>query len=282
MKQHPVYRFIWITANFLLLIAVAAFVASSVWEYSTRQYLNGFSDAVVPHDASPEQKVESILLWMAHGPARQSAQEPDAILARDPRNTLNYEKLLDVCGGATNAFLNLSVSSGVRARRLLLLDSHRLTTHVVAEVWIGGRWIVADPAFRLILRDASGHMLTAADLENQDTFQQATRVVPGYLRAYNYSLTSHVRLSRIPVIGSSLRHLLDWIWPHWDEFLNWTLILERDSLAALVCSFIVLVFLMLTRLYLGHYGEKKLGVARIRLRKQVWQASSALLGNQRI
>jgi len=282
MKQHPVYRFIWITANFFLVAAVAAFITSSIWEYSTRQYLYGFSDAVVPHDVSPEQKVEAILSWMAHGPSRQTLQDSDAILARDPRNTLNYEKLLDVCGGATNAFLNLSVSSGLRARRLLLLDSHRLTTHVVAEVRIDGRWVVADPAFRMILRDTSGHMLTAVDLENQNTFREATGAVPGYSRAYNYLLTSHVRLSRIPVIGLPLRRSLDWIWPRWDEFLNWTLILERDSLAALVCSFIALVFLMLTRLYLGHYGEEKLGVARVRLRKQVWQASSALLGNQRI
>jgi hypothetical protein len=134
----------------------------------------------------------------------------------------------------------------------------------------------------MILRDASGRMLTATDLEDQIIFQQATGAVPGYLRAYNYLDTSHVRLSRIPIIGSPLRNTLNWIWPRWDEFLNWTLILERDSLAALVCSFLALVFLMLTRLYLGHYGEKKLGVARVRLRTQVWQASAALLGNQRI
>jgi hypothetical protein len=282
MKRHPVFRCIGITANFFLALAVLVFAASAVWEYSTRQYLNGFSDAVVPHDVSPEQKVESILLWMAHGAARESGSGTDAFLARDPHNTLNYEKLIDVCGGATNAFLNLSESSGLRARRLLLLDSRRLTTHVVAEVVIDGRWIIVDPAFRLILRDNSGRMLTSVDLENQETFRQATGAIPGYLPAYNYSLTTHVRLSRIPLVGPSLRRALDWMWPHWEEFLNWTLILERDSFAAFVLSFIALVFLLLTRLYLGHYGEQKLGVARTRLRKHVWQASAALMGNQRI
>jgi hypothetical protein len=282
MKRHPVFRLIWTTSNFFLTLAALIFAASAVWEYSTRQYLNGFSDAVVPHDVSPQQKVESILVWMAHGPARESAPGMDAVLARDPHNTLNYEKLMEVCGGATNAFVNLSVSSGLHARRLLLLDSHRMTTHVVAEVFIDGHWIVVDPAFRLILRDSSRRMLTSVELGNQETFREATGAIPGYSRAYNYSLTTHVRISRVPIVGPSLRRALDWIWPHWDEYLNWTLILERDSFAAFVLSFIALVFLMLTRLYLGHYGEQKLGVARAHLRKQVWQAGVTLAGQQRI
>lgn len=282
MKRHPVYRIAWISTNCFLTIAVAAFIASTIWEYSTRQYLKGFSDAVVPHDVSPQKKVESILIWMAHGPARQDLHDSAAILERDPRNTLNYEKLLDVCGGATNAFLNLSVSSGLRARRLLLLDSHRMTTHVVAEVLLDGRWIVVDPAFRVIMRDSSGRMLTRDDLENRELFRQATSRLPGYLPVYDYSVTAHVRISHVPIIGKFLRSTLDWMWPPWDEFLDWTLILERDSLAAFFCSFVVLVFLMFTRLFLGHYGEKKLGVSHVRLRRQVWQAGVVLMGNQRI
>ena len=282
MHRHPVYRVLWVICNSLLSLVVAIFISSAIWEYSTEQYLKGFSDAVVPHEVTPQQKVESILTWMAHGPARESAQDAGELLARDPRNTLNYKKLLQVCGGATNAFLNLSVSSGLRARRLLLLDSHGLTNHVVAEVWLDNRWIIVDPAFRVILRDNSGRMLTREDLENRKIFHQATDAIPDYLPVYGYSLTAHARISRLPLVGNSLHSTLDSMWPHWEEFLNWTLLLERDSLAALVCSFIALVFLVLTRLFLGHYGEKKLGVARVRLRKQVWQASVTLMGNQQI
>lgn len=282
MRSHPVYRVIWAVSNSLLSIVVALFISSGIWEYSTEQYLRGFSDAVVPHEAPPQQKVESILMWMAHGPARENAQDADEFLMRDPHNTLNYEKLLRVCGGATNAFLNLSVSSGLRARRLLLLDSRGLTNHVVAEVWLDNRWIVVDPAFRVILRDNSGRMLTREDLENRKIFHQATDAIPGYLPVYAYSLTAHARISRVPLVGNFLRNALERMWPRWEEFLNWTLVLERDSLAALVCSFIALVFLVLTRLFLGHYGEKKLGVARVHLRKQVWQASAVLMGNQHI
>jgi Transglutaminase-like superfamily len=282
MNRHPVYRVIWTTSNILLALIVVIFVASAVWEYSTRQYLKGFSDAVVPRDVSTEEKVQYILTWMAHGPARQAIQDTDDLLTRDPRNTLNYEKLIDVCGGATNAFINLAVSSGIRARRLLLLDSRHLTTHVVAEVWVDGRWIIADPAFRVILRDHTGRMLTRTDLEDPEILRQATGMLPGYDPLYNYSHTVHVRVTRLPFIGSSLRSVLDRIWPSWEEFLDWTLLLERDSLAALIGSFILLVFLMLTRLYLRQYGEKKLGVAHIHLRRKFWEAGATLLGNQRI
>jgi hypothetical protein len=282
MSRHLVYRFAWISTNILLAAIVVIFISSAIWECSTRQYLKGFSDAVVPHEVSPRQKVESILMWMAHGPARENSEDADDLFARDPHNTLNFEKLLEVCGGATNAFLNLSVSSGLHARRLLLLDSHGMTTHVVAEVWLDNRWIVVDPAFREILRDSSGRMLTREDLEDGKVFQQATSNIQGYLPAYNYSFTAHARISRIPIVGQFLGDTLARVWPQWEEFLNWTLVLERDSLAALVCSFIALVFLMLTRLFLGHYGEKKLGVAHIHLRKQVWRASATLIGNQRI
>lgn len=219
---------------------------------------------------------------MAHGPARQEIQRPTEIFARDPHNTLNYEKLLQVCGGATNAFLNLSVSSGLRARRLLLLDSHRMTTHVVAEVLIDGRWVVVDPAFRAFMRDRSGRMLTRDDLENREFLRQATSTLPGYLPGYDYSIRAHVRISHVPIVGNFLRSTLDSMWPRWEEFLDWTLILERDSLAAFFCSFIALVFLMFSRLFLGHYGENKLGVSHVHLRRQFWQAGTMLMGNQRI
>jgi len=282
MKRHSVYKFIWISSNVLLALVFIIFAVSAVWEYSTRQYLKGFSDAVVPHDAAPEQKVEAILAWMAHGPARQSAPDADELLTRDPHNTLNYKKLIDVCGGATNAFINLSVSSDLRVRRLLLLDANRLTTHVVAEVWIDGRWIVVDPAFRVVLKNAAGATLTREELENPEVLRQATEAIPDYLPIYNYSGTVHVRVSRIPVVGTMFRNILNRVWPHWEESLDWTLLLERDSFAALVGSFIALVLLMLTRLYLRQYGEKKLGFAHMHLRRKFWQAGVTLMGNQHI
>ncbi len=94
----------------------------AVWEYSTTSYLKGFSDAIVPSSGTAEAKVEAILAWMQHGPERRSTATPSSPMAlRDPEDTLNYRGLLDVCGSATNAFVNLAQSSGLRSRRLLLL-----------------------------------------------------------------------------------------------------------------------------------------------------------------
>ncbi len=58
---------------------------------------------------------------MSTGPQRPRADHPENLPPRDPQETLNYRQLLDVCGSATNAFLNLSRSGGLETRRLLLL-----------------------------------------------------------------------------------------------------------------------------------------------------------------
>jgi len=130
--KHIVFKFVWRTTNALLVLCLAGMVYSAGWEYSVRQYLKGFSDAVVPASATPEQKVEAILSWMRSGPPRAIAINPDALPQRDPETTLNYKQLLSVCGTATNAFLNLARSSDLSVRRLLLLTPERTTKHVVA------------------------------------------------------------------------------------------------------------------------------------------------------
>ena len=94
---------------------------------------------------------------------------------RNPIDTLNFQALLQVCGTATNAFENLAVSGGLRARRLLLLDSSLRTKHVDAEVLVNGRWMVVDPAFRVILRSPDGQALTRYELAIPAAFSAATR-----------------------------------------------------------------------------------------------------------
>ena len=281
MGRHPVYRYFWLAVNILLVFAIVALIYGSVWEYSTRQYLRGFSDAVVPSGAAPQQKVEAILGWMQHGPTRLNVQDPTELLTRDPRASLNFRQLLEVCGGATNAFVNLAMSSGLNARRLLLLDSHRMTTHVVAEVKMDGRWIVVDPGFHFIARDDAGRFLTREDLEDPQVLQKVTANLSGYLPIYNYSSTAHVRLSRIPVVGVYLRKTLNWVWPSWEESVNWTLLLERDSFAFFAASILALVFMVFVRQSLGFYGKRKLGVERKRFRQQFWQVGTLLFGQQR-
>src|SRR5207344_3265055 len=124
-NEHRIFRGVWWLVNLLLFVALLFTIATGIREYSVRKYLSGFSDAVVPEAASPLEKVEAILAWMSNGPPRLEASDTQKLSAHDPTDTLNYRQLLEVCGSATNAFLNLSRSAGLETRRLLLLTPER-------------------------------------------------------------------------------------------------------------------------------------------------------------
>src|SRR5258708_11322265 len=159
MNRHSIVRVCWHEVNVLLAVFMMAVVYGAIWEFSTQSYLKGFSDAVIPSSDNPEQKVGSILSWMARGPARRYDSDAGDLDLRDPKETLNIEQLLRVCGTATNAFVNLADSSGLHARRLLLLDENsRISKHVVVEVLIDDRWVVVDPSYRTFLRLPNGRL----------------------------------------------------------------------------------------------------------------------------
>ena len=198
------FQVAWYLVNALLVVAVAASLYSIGWEFSTRRYLKGFSDAIVPATAPGDEKVQAILNWMAHGPARLPYGPSPAVPDRDPTDTLNYDALLQVCGTATNAFINLTSTGNLSVRRLLLVDSNMLTKHVVAEVLVDGRWIIVDPAYRLVLRDAQGHTLTREDLTDPKTFAEATQNIPG-LRSHLHFRPHHPCAHRAyPFLGCSI------------------------------------------------------------------------------
>src|SRR5262250_2220344 len=137
-KRHRLFLLTWYGVNFLLIVAVVAGAYTTAWEYSTRRYLKGFSDAIIP-DTPVEEKIQSILNWMSSPAAQLTPVFVGEPSARNPIDTLNFQALLRVCGTATNAFVNLAVSNGLASRRLLLLDSYFATKHVDAEVLVDGR-----------------------------------------------------------------------------------------------------------------------------------------------
>jgi Transglutaminase-like superfamily len=279
MEKHPIIRVWWFAVNALLLVSLVALLYSGGWEFSTRSYLKGFSDAIIPASDDPEQKIEAILQWMAHGPVRRSAADPGGLAARDPEDTLNIQQLLEVCGTATNAFVNLAQSNGLHARRLLLLDQDGLSKHVVVEVLIGDRWVVVDPSYHFILRLPDGHFPARAELKDLAIFRAATQSIPNYPAAYTYESTVHVRLRRIPFIGRYLRKAFDFIWPPWEEAINWTLLVERESFAMLVASIFLFCFALAARLLLGWYCWSRLGLPRERLRDQILRVGQNLVGS---
>jgi hypothetical protein len=273
-NQAAIFRVLWRATNILLIASVLFLGYATMWEYSLRRYLKGFSDAVVPQAATPEEKVEAILIWIRSGPLRPLAAHPDKLAFRDPETTLNYRQLLAICGTATNAFLNLSRSAGLDARRLLLLTPDYHTKHVVAEVNIDGRWIIVDPTFRVVLRDSMGHTLTRKDLQNPAIFKQATANLPNYLPDYNYQTFAHVRIARLPLDGLGLRRALTKAFPDWDEVFDWSLLLERESLFVLFAAFLSFLFFFSLRALLAWYADHRARVPRYHLRSHVARAGA--------
>ncbi len=276
-NRHRLFRAVWYAGNILLIFALLLAAYSVVWEYSTRRYLKGFSDAVVPESSPAVEKVEAILNWMSRGPARQHSSEIVSGPDRDPTDTLNYASLLRVCGSATNAFINLADSAGLTARRLLLLNSQRVTAHVVAEVLIDGRWIVVDPAFRLIPRGSDGRLLSREDLMDPAILSAATHGVPGYSPAYTFDRAVHIRVSRLRYVGLPLRMALDRFIPGWEDSAAASLLLERESLATMVLALAAVFLLAILRVALRWYGERRLGIRPVRIRQQVRRAFYAFM-----
>jgi hypothetical protein len=274
-SRHRIFRGIWWSSNLLLAVAFVAMLYSCVREYSVRRYLDGFSDAIVPNTLPEVERVQAILDWMRAEPSRANATDPGALSARDPEITLTYRQLLNVCGTATNAFLNLARSSDLRVRRLLLLSPDRKTKHVVAEVLMDERWVIIDPTYRVIMKDAQGHFLTRKDLQNPAIFSQATSVIPNYPQEYNYNQFAHVRLARLPLEGLHLRRLLDGIYPGWDETVDWSLLLERESFFYLVLSLTATLFFLLSRAVLAWYADSRLRIPRFHLREHALRAGAA-------
>ena len=245
------------------------------WEYSVRRYLNGFSDAIVPAAGTPELKIEAILSWMKHGPARQAGGPSTLVPDRDPVETLNYASLLRVCGSATNAFINLADSGGLEARRLLLLGSDWQTKHVVAEVLVDKRWIVVDPTFHHIFRDADGNYLTRSQLVDPTVFAAATLSISNYEPSYTFERTAHVHTTHISYVGAGMRRVLSAVAPTWDESTTATLFFERQSFAAMIVAILLLVFAILLRGFFISLGETRLNIQRTRLRTKVHRAALA-------
>jgi len=274
---HTLFRAVWYAGNVLLILAILLAAYSAVWEYSTRKYLKGFSDAVVPFSSSDEAKADAILRWMSDGPSRQIAGPDASSPDRDPADTLNYASLLRVCGSATNAFINLGDSAGLMVRRLLLLDSQRTTKHVVAEVLIDGRWIVIDPAFRRVMRGSDGSLLTREQLSDPTIFSAATRDIKGYDPSNTFESTAHVRIYRLRFAGSALRSALNRLLPDWEDSTAISLLMERESLATMVAALVLVFLLGLLRVGLRWYGEKRLGIRPVRVRQQIRRAIHAFV-----
>ncbi len=128
----------------------------------------------------------------------------------------------------------------------------------------------------MIIRDAQGHLLTRQDLQNPAIFKQAVSAIPNYPREYNYEHSAHVRLERVPLFAVlHLRRVLDAIFAGWDEAVDWSLLLERESFFYLVLSAVATLFFLLLRAVLAWYADSRLRIPRFHLREHAIRAGAA-------
>jgi hypothetical protein len=113
-------------------------------------------------------------------------------------------------------------------------------------------------------------------------FAEAASTIPNYPREYNYDNFAHVRLARLPLDGFHLRHVLDRVYPGWDESIDWNLILERESFFYMVASAAAFSFFLLMRTVLGWYADRRLRIPRFHLREHVVRAGAAFVSTPEI
>jgi len=69
------------------------------------------------------------------------------------------------------------------------------------------------------------------------------------------------------------------VFPKWQEAVNWTLVLERESFAVMTLALLLTCFSVAARFALSWYGERRLGITRVRLREQLIRAGATLLNS---
>ena len=111
MKYSKLITFGRHLSRIFVFAGVALFLYGLIWNYATRRYLKGFSDAIVPLEGSPEQKSLALLDWLRHTPERMDSSASEAS-PRDPVGVVQDARLLKVCGSASNAFINLAEAAG--------------------------------------------------------------------------------------------------------------------------------------------------------------------------
>jgi len=271
------FTVVWRFANGLIIISLGLLLFGLFWNLLTREYLQGFADAIVPLNGSDEQKTEALLAWLAHTPGRVRGFARSGFDDRNPVDVLHDERLLKVCGSTANAFINLAAVAGLKTRRLLLVNESGGTKHVTAEVLLRGRWVVVDPTSGSMFKDASGRLLSKEELRDPRVFLEAISHIPRYPAMYSFERTAYLHLERLPLLGRPLRRTLDRLLPGWEVALDWGYVPEHPSLWPVLVALVLLGFSIPVRIFLAWYGRKHLRFNRIQFRERLARVGQALL-----
>jgi len=134
------------------------------------------------------------------------------------------------CGSQSSVVVALLQARGIPSRHLFVFNRRGESVHDIVEARIGGRWVVADPQFRLVFRRPDGQLATARDLADDKRILHAfADSIPRYAGTYTYDSTGNMNWRKVPVVLPALKALLErtigpervsrivrpglWMWP---------------------------------------------------------------------
>jgi len=82
--------------------------------------------------------------------------------------------------------------------------------------------------------------------------------------------------------GFHLRNLLDSVIPGWEESLDWSLLLERESYFSLVTAAICVFLFLAVRFVLAYYADYRLRIHRFHFREHFLRAGAAFFSTPEI
>ncbi len=132
-----------------------------------------------------------------------------------------------------------------------------------------------EPTYQVILKDAHGGFLNRRELKDPAIFREATSLIPNYNPEYNYESFAHVRLAALPFHEFRIREQLDRFFPGWEEYLDWSLLLERRSFLFCFLSFNALIALLILRIIFAFLADHHLQVPRFHLRHNLRRVLAA-------
>ena len=176
---------------------------------------NRMLDQIVQSNVNPDmnerEKIIHIMHWVHWKVSlinRSIKYEPEL---GKPDFLITPKQILTVggaCGNSTKLFVALVQRAKFKARPLLIISNGVIGAHVVAEVWVEGRWAIFDPIFGYFYSTPEGYLATAKHIqENPELLKKVVdRNYP--IKSYSYQYITRTNWRKIPPILYTLLHKL--------------------------------------------------------------------------
>jgi hypothetical protein len=112
------------------------------------------------------------------------------------------------CGSSSKVLARLLQCYGYPVRIGQMKAKGYFGAHIITEVGIGGRWVVADPRYDLVFRRRDSSLAGFADLHQQWSVY-SSQTPPGYDNDYRYEDIRYTRWNKVPVIFPAIHGVLN-------------------------------------------------------------------------